>query len=43
MVYRAFDEQSNRDRVRLDIQHWNDGFVWRKVPDFHDYVPALAS
>ena len=43
MVYRAFDERASRDRVRLQIQHWNDGFVWRSVPDFRDYRPELAS
>ncbi len=43
MVYRSFDERASRDRVRLDIQHWNDGHVWRAVPNFADYRRELAS
>lgn len=37
MVYRDEGEQDHRDRVRMNIQRWNDGHVWRRVPfrDFH--------
>jgi hypothetical protein len=42
MVYRDDGEVDRRDPVRMDIQHWNDGHVWRKVP-FSQYRRALAS
>lgn len=42
MVYRDFGERDTRDPVRMDIQHWNAGFVWRKVA-FRDYDRTLAS
>jgi hypothetical protein len=32
MVYRDYGERDNRDRVRMDIQHWNNGHAWRRVP-----------
>jgi len=31
MVYRDEGETDRRDPVRMDIQHWNDGHVWRSV------------
>jgi hypothetical protein len=44
MVYRDPGERDTRDRVRMDIQHWNDGHTWRKaVPDFRDYRRSRAS
>lgn len=42
MVYRDFSEQDRRDPVRMDIQHWNNGHVWRSVA-FSSYRRALAS
>jgi hypothetical protein len=42
MVYRDDGEVDRRDPVRMDIQHWNDGHVWRKVP-FSQYRRVLAS
>lgn len=36
MVYRDYGEADNRDRVRMDIQHWNNGHAWRSIP-FEDY------
>jgi hypothetical protein len=42
MVYRDFSEQDRRDPVRMDIQHWNNGHVWRSTP-FSAYKRALAS
>lgn len=42
MVYRDYGERDTRDPVRMDIQHWNAGFVWRKVP-FKHYDRTLAS
>ena len=41
MVYRDFGEQDTRDPVRMDVQHWNNGHVWRSVP-FSNYHRALA-
>lgn len=42
MVYRDYGERDNRERMRMDIQHWNNGHVWRKVA-FADYRRELAS
>jgi hypothetical protein len=42
MVYRDFGEQDQRDPIRMDIQHWNNGHAWRAAPDFKDYRRALA-
>lgn len=42
MVYRDFGETDQRDPVRMDIQHWNNGHVWRAVRDFRDYRRELA-
>jgi hypothetical protein len=36
MVYRDYGDEDNRDRLRMDIQHWNNGHAWRRVP-FNDY------
>lgn len=36
MVYRDFGERDTRDPVRMDLQHWNNGHVWRRVP-FGEY------
>ena len=42
MVYRDYGEADNRDRQRMDIQHWNNGHAWRKVP-FAEYRREAAS
>lgn len=42
MVYRDYGDRDTRDPVRMDVQHWNNGHVWRKVP-FADYRRELAS
>lgn len=42
MVYRDPGERDRRDPVRMDIQHWNDGHVWRHA-HFRDYRRRLAS
>jgi hypothetical protein len=31
MVYRDFGERDRRDVRRMDLQHWNNGHVWRSV------------
>lgn len=41
MVYRDFGDHDRRDRVRMDLQHWNNGHVWRHVA-FSEYRRALA-
>ena len=42
MVYRDFGERDTRDKVRMDMQHWNNGHAWRAV-DFSNYRRVLAS
>lgn len=42
MVYRDYGQKDTRDPMRMDIQHWNAGHVWRKVP-FKEYRRVLAS
>lgn len=42
MVYRDFSERDRRDTTRMNIQHWNNGHVWRSTP-FSRYQRALAS
>jgi hypothetical protein len=42
MVYRDYGEQDTRDPIRMDLQHWNNGHVWRKVP-FQQYDRRKAS
>jgi hypothetical protein len=41
MVYRDYGEQDRRDIRRMDLQHWNNGHVWRSVP-FQDYRRTAA-
>ncbi|MBV9328542.1 MAG: hypothetical protein JO352_32920 [Chloroflexi bacterium] len=36
MVYRDFGERDRRDPRRMDLQHWNNGHIWRTV-EFRDY------
>jgi hypothetical protein len=36
MVYRDFGEHDLRDPRRMDLQHWNNGHIWRTV-EFCDY------
>lgn len=40
MVYRDYGEVDNRDRLRMDIQHWNNGHAWRSVR-FTDYRRSI--
>lgn len=32
MVYRDYGEKDTRERVRMDIQKWNNGHVWKVAP-----------
>jgi hypothetical protein len=41
MVYRDFGERDRRDPRRMDLQHWNNGHVWRTVA-FQDYRRKAA-
>ena len=41
MVYRDFGDRDTRDPRRMDLQHWNNGHVWRSV-EWEDYHRALA-
>jgi len=41
MVYRDYGERDTRDRTRMDIQHWNNGHVWKRVP-FAEYRRSAA-
>jgi hypothetical protein len=36
MVHRDFGERDTRDPRRMDLQHWNNGHVWRSV-EWEDY------
>jgi hypothetical protein len=42
MVYRDYGETDRRSPLHMDIQHWNNGHAWRKIPDFRQYRRALA-
>ncbi|MBV9596028.1 MAG: hypothetical protein JOZ87_04140 [Chloroflexi bacterium] len=43
MVYRDFGEQDLRDQRRMDLQHWNNGHIWRAWATCSETMPVPRS